>query len=114
VRYTHRVRTSAYSIFRRLLLVAALLFGQHSVLLHGLTHATHEAALADHDNGALPALDHDSAKCAAYGALAHAMGGGTLPAVSASTPCSSYAATGLGEDVRAPAAFDSRGPPHFA
>jgi hypothetical protein len=61
-------------LLRPLLLVAALLFSQHAAMLHGLMHAGHDIAVAQTGEGKAPALDHGTDVCAAFGALAQALG----------------------------------------
>jgi hypothetical protein len=99
------------TFLRPLLLVAALLFSQHAAMLHGLAHAEHEVALASQPGGKAPALKHGSDVCAAFGALAHALGNA---AAAPSVVCpraiaqaeSFYAVAAVTRVV-----FDSRAPP---
>ena len=96
---------------RTLLLVAALLFSQHAAMLHGLAHAGHEIALASHDNGKAPALDHGADTCAAFAAFAHGLGSSVAAhscagSWTASIPAAFNAATAITR-----IAFDSRAPP---
>ncbi len=96
---------------RPLLLVVALLFSQHAAMLHGLAHAEHDLAVASHQDDSSPALGHDIDVCAAFGALAHALGNATATR--------SSACVGVVTDFAAfeivPAStrivFDSRAPP---
>jgi len=96
---------------RPLLLAAALLFSQHAAMLHGLAHAKHELALAAQHEGKAPALNHGSDVCAAFGALAHALGNA---AVARPGECSRADVQSASFDVL-PAVtrivFDSRAPP---
>jgi hypothetical protein len=98
-------------LLRPLLLVAALLFSQHAAMLHGLTHAQHDLALATLPEGKAPALDHGSDVCAAFGALAHALGNAAAPL---STGCAQGDVLS-GSFTSAPVVprivFDSRAPP---
>ena len=96
---------------RPILLVAALLFSQHAAMLHGLAHAEQEVALASQHGGKAPALKHGSDVCAAFGALAHALGN-----AAADLPAASQQVGTLATDFDiAPAVtrivFDSRAPP---
>jgi hypothetical protein len=95
---------------RHLLLVVALLVSQQAAQLHGLAHAEHEIALAEQGDQA-PALGHDADVCAAFGALAHALGG-TPPSLSAeraSTRAQAACFVSLASPPRI--VFDSRAPP---
>ena len=99
------------SFFQALLFVVALLFSQHAAVLHGLAHAEHEVALAEHGEGKAPALGHGLDECAAYFALAHALGNAAV--------APRFAGVALGPAIvalEAPATatrivFDSRAPP---
>jgi hypothetical protein len=105
-----RLAENMNAILRRLLLVVALLFSQHAAMLHGLAHAEHDLALAGQQEGQAPALDHGLDTCAAFGALAQALGSaGRLQApscVQAGAPSASFftvsAVTRIGFDSRAP------------
>jgi hypothetical protein len=102
------------AILRRLLLVAALLVSQHAAMLHGLAHAQHDLALATQPEGKAPALDHDLDVCAAFGALAHALGNSV-----AAQSCHALHAGALPAAFRsfvstARVGFDSRAPPFSA
>lgn len=101
-------------LLRSLLLVAALLFAQHAALLHGLTHAEHEVALASHDDGKAPALDHDTSVCAAFGALAYALGDNSFAPFVAPLPTLAVSDLPSTLAVVARFAFDSRAPPYSA
>ena len=98
-------------ILRPLLLVLALLFSQHAAMLHGLAHAEHDLAAASQHGGKAPALNHGSDICAAFGALAHALGNAATPQADT---CTQAGAQLAGFDV-IPAVtrivFDSRAPP---
>lgn len=103
-------------LLRPLLLVAALLFSQHAALLHGLAHAEREVTLATHAggkaDGKTPALDHGLDVCAAFGALAHALGNATIaPQYAGARVVAQFTAF-----AAAPATtrivFDSRAPPY--
>lgn len=101
-------------LIRPLLLVAALLFSQHAALLHGLAHAEHEVALASHSDEKTPALDHGLDVCAAFGALAHALGNTVVaPQCAGARIAAQFTARAV-----APATtrivFDSRAPPYSA
>jgi len=99
------------SLLRPLLLVAALLFSQHAAMLHGLTHAEHDVALASHDHDKAPKLDHGADICAAFGALAHALGDIALASYAAFIPPAPTSALAPAPAVAARIAFDSRAPP---
>jgi hypothetical protein len=96
--------------FRPLLLLVALLFSQHAAMLHGLEHAEHDLTLSTHQDGQAPALGHSADVCAAFGALAHALGNaGTTPSGAAHTLDGFFrqfqnaaAVTRIGFDSRAP------------
>jgi hypothetical protein len=98
-------------LLRPLLLVAALLFSQHAAMLHGLAHAGHDIALASHGEGKAPALDHGLDVCAAFGALAHALGNATAaPSCAADRVVAQSATFALAPAVTR-VVFDSRAPP---
>jgi hypothetical protein len=97
---------------RSLLLIAALLFSQHAALLHGLVHAEHEVALASHKDGTVPALDHGLDVCAAFGALAHALGNAIAEPRHATAPVLAQSAACAAAEAATRIAFDSRAPPH--
>ena len=98
------------TFLRPLLLVAALLLSQHAAMLHGLAHAEHELALASQQGGKAPALNHGSDVCAAFGALAQALGNAAVAQAGErgriATPIASFtvipAVTRIGFDSRAP------------
>jgi hypothetical protein len=98
-------------VLRLLLLIAALLFSQHGAMLHGLAHAEHDLALATQHGGKAPALSHGSDVCAAFGALAQALGNAAVAQPGecsrADTPIASF--TVLHAVTRV--VFDSRAPP---
>lgn len=99
---------------RSLLLIAALLFSQHAAQLHGLAHAEHEVALASHEDGKTPALDHGLDVCAAFGALTYALGNAIVtPQYAGARVVAQFTAF-----AAAPATtrivFDSRAPPYSA
>jgi hypothetical protein len=98
-------------LLRTLLVVVALLFSQHAAMLHGLAHAEHDIALATQPGGKAPTLDHGIDVCAAFGALAHALGS----AASAQPQICAQAGTRRTAFFSVPAAtrigFDSRAPP---
>lgn len=99
---------------RPLLLIAALLFSQHAAMLHGLAHAGHDIAVTHHQDGKAPALDHGTDVCAAFGALAHALGDVAFASFVALVRTT--AAPGLPPAlcVVARIVFDSRAPPYSA
>jgi hypothetical protein len=99
------------SLLRSLLLVVALLFSQHAAMLHGLAHAQHDVALAEHGGGKAPALDHGVDECAAYFAFAHALGNAAVSPLFASI--NSHLAVVAIETpaVATRIVFDSRAPP---
>jgi hypothetical protein len=96
---------------RPLLLIAALLFSQHAAMLHGHAHAEHELALASQPGGKAPALNHGSDVCAAFGALAQALGNAAVTQPGecsrADAPIASFAVVPAVTRV----VFDSRAPP---
>jgi hypothetical protein len=96
---------------RYLLLVLALLFSQHAAMLHGLEHAEHDLALAEHLDGDAPALDHDDNVCAAFGALAHALGNAGIAQASAAHAFDEFFRQFQNAPVVTRVGFDSRAPP---
>lgn len=98
-------------LLRPLLLVAALLFSQHAALLHGFAHAEHELALASHEDEGAPALDHGLDVCAAFGALAHALGNAAVTLQGADAPVPALLASLSPAAVITRIVFDSRAPP---
>ena len=101
-------------LLRPLLLFAALLFSQHAALLHGLAHAEHDIAVAETDTGDGPALEHGTDVCAAFGALAHALGNFAVASFAAFVPPSATPVLPPALAVVARFAFDSRAPPYSA
>jgi len=99
---------------RPLLLIAALLFSQHAAMLHGLAHAGHDVAVAQHAEGKAPALDHGTDVCAAYGAVAHAVGNTPAMWVGSREEPGNQTATFQVFSVSPRIAFDSRAPPYSA
>jgi hypothetical protein len=99
---------------RPLLLIAALLFSQHAAMLHGLAHAGHDVAVAHHGDGKVPALDHGTDVCAAFGALAHALGDFAFASFVAFVPPSATPTLPPARAVAARIVFDSRAPPYSA
>jgi len=101
-------------LLRPLLLIAALLFSQHAALLHGLAHAGHDVAVAHTGEGKAPVLDHGTDICAAFGALAHALG--DFAVASFIAPAVPAALSDLAPTLAAVArfVFDSRAPPYSA
>jgi hypothetical protein len=99
---------------RSLLLIAALLFSQHAAMLHGVAHAEHELALASHEDGKAPVLGHGADVCAAYGAIAHAVGNMAItPFDNGVEPGTQTAAFRI-FTVSPRFVFDSRAPPYSA
>jgi len=98
-------------LLRPLLLAAALLFSQHAALLHGLAHAEHEIALASHADGKAPALDHGVDVCAAFGALAQALGNATVAPQRASARVVAQFTAFAAAPATTRIVFDSRAPP---
>lgn len=96
---------------RYLLLVVALLFAQHAAMLHGLAHAQHEIALTSQPAGDAPALDHDDNVCAAFGALAHALGNAGTAQASAAHAFDEFFRQFQNAPVVTRVGFDSRAPP---
>ena len=100
---------------RRLLplltLTAALLFSQHAAMLHGLAHAEHELALATQPGGKVPALNHGSEVCAAYGALAQALGNAVVAQAGERSRADAQSASFRVVPVATRIVFDSRAPP---
>lgn len=99
---------------RFLLLVAALLASQHAALLHGLAHAKFEIALAAQEGEKSPALDHGVDVCAAFGALAHALGNAVATAPCAEPRVTDHSTTPDSAFAAARIVFDSRAPPYLA
>lgn len=101
-----------------MLLVAALLFSQHAALLHGLAHAEREVTLAAHadgkTDGKAPALDHGLDVCAAFGALAHALGNATVAPQCASARVAAQSTVFAAAPAITRIVFDSRAPPYSA
>jgi len=98
---------------RILIVAAAVLFAQHAAMLHGLAHAQHDIALAA-KGGKAPALGHSADVCAAFGALAQAIGG-CAAAFAVETATVAVAAPVLrdhGSLTRV--VFDPRAPPSFS
>jgi len=96
---------------RCLLLVVALLFSQHAAMLHGLEHAEHELALSAGHDGNAPALGHGADVCAAFAALAHAIGDFAVAASAAFVPPAAIPVLPPALAVDARIVFDSRAPP---
>jgi len=96
---------------RPLLLVAALLFSQHAAMLHGLAHAEQEIALASQHGGKAPALKHGSDVCAAFGALAYALGNAATALPTTGELAGAQAANFDAVPAVTRIAFDSRAPP---
>ena len=96
---------------RPLLLIAALLFSQHAAMLHGLAHAEHDLALASHEDGKAPVLTHGIDVCAAFGALAHALGNATVVPQYAGTPVVAQFTLYVAAPATTRIVFDSRAPP---
>ena len=99
---------------RSLLLVVALLFAQHAAMLHDLAHAQHELAAAKQGPGKAPALGHGVEVCAAFGALAHALGDFVSVFQASRTHGPAYCFTPRDFAVPARVVFDSRAPPSFS
>jgi hypothetical protein len=98
-------------LLRPLLFAAALLFSQHAAMLHGLVHAQHDVALAEHGSSKTPALGHGTDKCVAFGALAYALSNIAIARLAASVDPDSLAVTPETVPVPTRIAFDSRAPP---
>jgi hypothetical protein len=98
-------------LLRSLLLIAALLFSQHAALLHGLAHAGHDIEVAQSSGDDAPALDHGADVCAAFGALAHALGNFADASLVAFVPPSATPVLPPAFAVAARIVFDSRAPP---
>lgn len=99
------------NLYRSLLLAAALLFSQHAAMLHGLVHAQHDVALAEHGKGKAPALGHGIDQCVAYSALTHALGNSAV-AMQFACVHPDLAVVALETPAVSPRiAFDSRAPP---
>ena len=96
---------------RPLLLIAALLFSQHAAMLHGLAHAEHDLALATQHGGKAPALNHGSDVCAAFGALAQALGNATRVQDSGFALANAYVIAFASAPTTTRIVFDSRAPP---
>lgn len=95
---------------RALLVVAALLFSQHAAVLHDLAHAKHDLAAATKP-GKAPALGHGADVCAAFGALAHAIGDLPAPFAVESAAVAALAPTLGSRPASSRPAFLSRAPP---
>lgn len=94
-----------------LLLIAALLFSQHAAMLHGLAHAEHELALASQQDGKVPVLGHGADVCAAYGAIAHALGNASAAPAGSGIGPNARNASFQEFSITPRIAFDSRAPP---
>ena len=101
-------------ILRPLLLIAALLFSQHAAVLHGLAHTEHDLAAASQHGGKAPALNHGSDVCAAFGALAHALGNAAAPQAVACAQADVHPAGFESFPAVTRVVFDSRAPPLFS
>jgi len=101
-------------LLRPLLLIVALLFSQHAAMLHGFAHAGHDIAVAHSGEGKAPVLDHGVDVCAAFGALAHALGDFAFASCIAPDPVSALPDLPSALAVVARFAFESRAPPHSA
>jgi hypothetical protein len=99
------------SSMRALLLIAALLFSQHAAMLHSLTHAQHDVALAAHDEGKAPALGHGTDECVAFFALSHALGNAAVAPQFASVNPGLATFALETPAVATRVVFDSRAPP---
>jgi hypothetical protein len=99
---------------RPLLAIAALLFAQHAAMLHGLAHAGYDVAVAHHQDGKAPALGHGADVCAAFGALAHALGDFAFASIAALVPATAAPGFPPALSVIARMVFDSRAPPYSA
>jgi hypothetical protein len=98
-------------ILRHLLLVIALLFSQHAALLHGLAHAEHDIAAAELGGGGAPGPDHGVDVCAAFGALAHALGSFAGASCAAGTDIAAVSTPSSSLVFLTRIVFDSRAPP---
>lgn len=98
-------------LLRPLLLIAALLFSQHAAMLHGLAHAEQEVALATQQGDKAPALNHGIDVCAAFGALAHALGNAAAALPSAAEQAGTQFASFDIVPAVTRVVFDSRAPP---
>ena len=98
-------------LLRPLLLVLALLFSQHAAMLHGLAHAERDLAAASQHGGKAPALNHGSEVCAAFGALAHALGNAATPQAVACAQADAQLADFEVIPAVTRIVFDSRAPP---
>ena len=98
-------------LLRPLLLIAALLFSQHAAMLHGLMHAGHDVAVAQTGESKAPALDHGADVCAAFGALAQALGDFSFVSFIASVSPTAVPELPPALAVVARFVFDSRAPP---
>ena len=96
---------------RYLLLVVALLFAQHAAMLHGLAHAQHEIALTSQPAGKAPALNHGADVCAAFGALAHALGNAGTTQSDAAPAFDGFSQQFQSAPAVTRIGFDSRAPP---
>lgn len=96
---------------RALLLAAALLISQHAAMLHGFAHAEHEIALASHDDGKAPMLDHGVDACSAFAAFAHGLGNSVAVQPCPGSWIAAVPATFNAATAATRIAFDSRAPP---
>lgn len=94
-----------------LLLIAALALAQHAAMLHGLVHAEHDLALATHPDGKVPPLGHGLNVCAAFDALAHAVGNAPVALPGASVQARARTASFRVVLLAPRIVFDSRAPP---
>jgi hypothetical protein len=98
---------------RHLLFAVALLFSQHAAMLHGLSHAQHDVALAK-QGGKAPPLGHNLHVCAAFGALAQAVGGCAAAFSVETTAVAAGAPLARGRSAALRIVFDPRAPPSLA
>jgi len=101
-------------VVRNLLVAASLMFAQQGELLHALSHAGHDLAVAEHGKKNAPPLDHRVEVCVAF----HAVGSALLDAghsidLPRIAPVS-VALLGLPFLASPRIEFDSRAPPLFS
>jgi len=80
-------------------------------MLHGLAHAEQEVALATQHGGKAPALKHGNDVCAAFGALAHALGNAVAALPATREQAGAQAANFDIVPAETRIVFDSRAPP---
>jgi hypothetical protein len=98
---------------RHLLIAAFLLFAQHAAQLHGLSHAFHDVAVAEHGTDGAP-LDHDAHKCVSFLAVGSAAPNAASHVVSSEVSLQLPPAAHRAYLPVSRIVFDSRAPPFSA